>query len=30
MERAGRAGKTVTIVKGFVGTDADIKNFVNF
>ena len=25
MERAGRAGKTVTIVKGFVGTDADIK-----
>ena len=25
MERAGRAGKTVTIVKCFVGTDADIK-----
>ena len=25
MERAGRAGKTVTIVKGIVGTDADIK-----
>ena len=25
MERSGRAGKTVTIVKGFVGTDADMK-----
>ena len=25
MERAGRAGKTVTIVRGFVGTEDDLK-----
>ena len=25
MERAGRGGKTVTIVRGFVGTDDDLK-----
>ncbi len=25
MERAGRAGKTVTIVRGFVGAEADLK-----
>ena len=24
MERAGRGGKTVTLVKGFVGSDEDI------
>jgi len=26
MERAGRGGKTVTLVKGFVGTEADINS----
>ena len=26
MERAGRAGKTVTLVKGFVGSDEDITS----
>ncbi len=26
MERAGRGGKTVTLVKGFVGTDEDINS----
>jgi len=26
MERAGRGGKTVTLVKGFVGTDDDINS----
>ena len=26
MERAGRGGKTVTLVKGFVGTDYDINS----
>lgn len=25
MERAGRGGKTVTLVRGFVGTDDDLK-----
>lgn len=25
MERAGRGGKTVTLVRGFVGTDADLQ-----
>ncbi len=25
MERAGRAGKTVTLVRGFVGKEADLK-----
>lgn len=25
MERAGRGGKTVTIVRGFTGTDADLQ-----
>lgn len=25
MERAGRGGKTVTIVRGFVGSDADLE-----
>lgn len=25
MERAGRGGKTVTLVRGFVGTDVDLK-----
>ena len=25
MERAGRGGKTVTLVKGFVGSDKDIN-----
>lgn len=26
IEKKGRGGKTVTVVKGFVGTDADRKN----
>lgn len=26
MERAGRKGKTVTLVKGFVGCDADLQD----
>ena len=26
MERAGRGGKTVTIVRGFVGTDTDVAS----
>ncbi len=26
MERAGRAGKTVTLVRGFVGAEADLKD----
>lgn len=26
MERAGRGGKTVTLVKGFVGTDSEIES----
>lgn len=26
MERAGRGGKTVTLVRGFVGTDSDLKS----
>ena len=26
MERAGRGGKTVTLVKGFVGSDEDITS----
>ena len=26
MERAGRGGKTVTLVRGFIGTDSDLKN----
>ncbi len=26
MERAGRGGKTVTLVKGFIGTDDDINS----
>lgn len=26
MERAGRGGKTVTLIKGFVGTDEDINS----
>lgn len=25
MERAGRGGKTVTLIKGFVGSDEDIQ-----
>lgn len=25
MERAGRGGKTVTLIKGFVGTDSDLQ-----
>lgn len=26
MERAGRGGKTVTLVRGFIGADSDLKN----
>lgn len=26
MERAGRGGKTVTLVRGFIGTDADLQS----
>lgn len=26
MERAGRGGKTVTIVRGFIGTEADLQD----
>ena len=30
MERAGRGGKTVTLVRGFVGKDDDLKSLAKF